>query len=150
MRTQCSREITEYNRMFGEASNIYARYAASHGISTTTMNILYSIYTREDICTQSQICKDWEMPRQTINSCLKGLEKDGIVTLTFCDGNRKSKHIRLTSQGEEMAGRIIAPLIQRENAAFQALEPEERQLYLQIIQKHTGLLQTMLLDRHED
>lgn len=145
MKPACSREMTEFNRTYKEAENIYARYAASHGVSTTTLCVLYSLYTSEMPCTQTQLVEDWGIPMQTVNSCLKALEKSGAVRLEFAEGSRKSKHIRLTGQGEELSNRVIAPMVQAENKAFGALAPEEQRQLLEITRKHNGLLQEYLL-----
>ena len=142
-----SKEMTELNRSYKETENIYASYAASHDVSTTTLCVLYSLYTAQMPCTQTQLVADWGIPMQTVNSCLKALEKSGIFLLEFAQGSRKRKYIRFTGQGEQMADRVVAPLVQGENSAFGALAPEEQQLLLQITRKHNALLQEYLLNQ---
>ena len=141
-----TREMAEVNRLYKEADSIYTKYAATHGISTTTLCVLYSVYTAEPPCTQAQLAEDWGIPMQTINSCLKSLEKSGIVRLEFREGSRKSKQICLTQQGEKMADIIVAPIICAENSAFEALTQDEQQLLLRITRKHNGLLRKFLLE----
>lgn len=138
--------MTEVNRLYKESDNIYAKYAASHGVSTTTLCVLYSLYTSEDPFTQTQLVEDWGVPMQTINSCLKALEKGGAVRLEFAEGNRKRKLIRFTEAGEQMAERIVAPIILAENTAFGALEPEEQRQLLDITRKHNALVRKFLLE----
>ena len=140
-----TKEMAEFNRLYKETENIYTRYAASQGISTTTLCVLYSLYLSEMPCTQTQLVEDWGIPMQTINSCLKSLEKSGIVRLEFAEGNRKSKCILLTSMGRENTERIIAPLVDAENHAMSAMEAEQRQQLMELTRKHTGLLQNCLL-----
>lgn len=147
MKSVCSRALADFNRSYKEAENIYAKYAALHGISSTALCVLYSLYTSESPCTQTQLVEDWGIPMQTINSCLKSLEKNGIVRLQFAEGNRKSKHVCLTVQGEETSNWIVAPLIHAENMAFGALTQEEQQQLLEITKKHNGLLQQLLLNQ---
>lgn len=139
-----TKEMVEFNRLYKETENIYARYAASHGISTTALCVLYSLSISESPCTQPQLVEDWGIPMQTINSCLKAMEKSGIVRLEFVEGNRKSKCILLTAEGKKMAGRIIAPLIEAENAALGALEAGQRRCLMELTRKHAGLLQEFL------
>lgn len=145
MKPVCSREMAEFNRSYKEAENIYAKYAASRGISTTTMCVLYSLYTARHPYTQTQLVEDWGIPMQTVNSCLKALEKKGILRLEFAAGSKKSKHICFTEQGEIMADQIVAPVILAENQALGALTPEERQQILSITGKHNALLREFLL-----
>lgn len=141
-----SAEMTEFNRLYKETDNIYTRYAASQGISTTTLCVLYSLYLSEAYCTQSQLVEDWGIPMQTVNSCLQAMKKSGIVRLEFREGNRKSKSILLTEQGAEMAQKIVAPLVEAENQALGALDPGERRKLLELTRKHCGLLRQYLLN----
>lgn len=146
MKEMCSPINAEFNRIIKETDSIYSKYAALHHISTTTMCVLYSISTAETPCTQTGLCEDWDIPRQTINSCLKVLQKEGIVQMMLGEGNRKNKYIQLTALGEKSANQVIAPLVHAENAALQALDPEELRLFMDISRKHNALLQKFLLD----
>jgi len=145
MNPTCSKEMTEVNRLYKETESIYAKYAASHDISTTTLCVLYSLYTAETPCTQTQLLEDWGIPLQTINSCLKALEKGGSVRMEFLEGSRKSKQIYLTEQGEKMANKIVSPMLRSENEAFASLTQDEQQSLLRITQKHNALLRKFLL-----
>ena len=144
-----TKEMAEFNRLYKETDNIYTRYAASQGVSTTTLCVLYSLYISETPCTQTQLVEDWGIPMQTVNSCLKAMEKSGTVRLEFAEGNRKSKCILLTPEGKEMAERIISPLVEAENHAMDALEAEQRQLLMEVTRKHVQLLQTFLFTDKE-
>lgn len=144
MRSVLTKEMVEFNRLYKETDNIYTRYAASQGISTTTLCVLYSLYISETPCTQTQLVEDWGIPMQTINSCLKSMEKSGTVRMEFAEGNRKSKCILLTCEGKEMAERIIAPLVEAENNAMDALEEGQRRLLMEVTRKHAHLLQSFL------
>ena len=148
MKPNCSREMAEVNRLYKETEGIYSRYAALHNVSTTTLCVLYSLYTADLPCTQSQLVEDWGIPMQTINSSLKALEKDGLVRLDYAEGSRKRKHIHFTESGAELAGRIVAPMVRAENEAFALLLPEEQQLLLNITRKHNGLLRELLLNQN--
>ena len=139
-----TKEMAEFNRLYKETENIYTRYAASQGISTTTLCVLYSLYLSEMPCTQTQLVEDWGIPMQTINSCLKSMEKSGIVRLEFAEGNRKSKCILLTAEGKEMSEQIIAPLVEAENQAMNSLEECERRQLMELTRKHGNLLQSFL------
>ena len=146
MNTVLTTQMKEFNRLYKEADNLYSRYAASHGISPTMLCILYSAYAEDAPCTQAQLVEDWGIPMQTINSCLKSMEKSGLVRLVFAEGSRKSKSILLTELGQSEAERIIAPLVQAENMALDALGAEAQQRLLSLTRQHTGLLRQYLFD----
>ena len=141
-----SKEMTEVNRLYKETDGIYTKYATSHGISITTLCVLYSLYTAQVPYTQTQLVEDWGIPMQTVNSCLKALEKSGAVRLMFLEGSRKSKQICLTEQGEKIAEKVVAPMIRAENEAFGGLTQEEQQSLLRITQKHNARLRKFLLE----
>ena len=139
-----TKEMAEFNRLYKETDNIYTRYAAAQGVSTTALCVLYSLYISETPCTQTQLVEDWGIPMQTVNSCLKAMKKSGTARLEFAEGNRKSKRILLTPEGKEMAERIVAPLVEAENHAMEALDAEQRRLLMEVTRNHAQLLQSFL------
>jgi len=117
-----SLEMTEFNRLYKETDHIYTRYGALKGVSPTALYVLYALYTSPAPCTQTRLAEEWGMPMQTVNSCLKALEKSGDVRLTFAPGSRKSKTVQLTPQGQKMADEVVAPLVEAENRALCAMD----------------------------
>ncbi len=147
MNSTHTKEMAEFNRLYKESDNTYSRYAATHGISPTMLCILYTIYTEDAPCTQTKLAENWGLPAQTINSCLKAMEKSGLVRLEFAEGNRKSKRILLTSKGTDRAECIVAPLIDAENRALEALGEAECQQLMALTKQHLGLLQELLFEQ---
>ena len=76
-------------------NDLYHNYAVSVELSDTALWILY-IALQGDGCTQSEICEMWSYPKQTVNTSLKNLERQGYITLLPLSGNRKSKQVTLT------------------------------------------------------
>ena len=144
MKTRYSKEMSEVNRLYRETDGIYSKYAAMCGVSTTALCLLYSLYCAEGVCTQTRLAEDWGLPVQTVNSCLKTMEKQGDIRLAFAAGSRKHKQIFLTKQGEALTERVVAPMIRAENAAFGSLSGEERRLLLTITKKHNALLRQLM------
>ncbi len=145
MKIACSEQLIAFNRIYRELDSIYGSYAASQGISPTTLWLLYSIYTYEGSYTQKELCDEWSYPPQTINSALKSMEKNGLVELVFASGNRKSKRIYLTSSGKELAAKLVVPLIQAENSSFNGLNKDEQGHLLATAEKHISLLKAEIL-----
>ncbi len=129
MKTKCIKVLSEYNYLNQKISHLYSKYASKHKISESTLNILYSLYVNDFNITQSDISKEWGLPLQTVNTCLKSLEKEGYLLLLKDD--RRRKNITLTIKGEQLMGEIIMPLIEIENQVFQTYtESEQEQLIL--------------------
>ena len=70
-------------------------------------------------------------PKQTINSALKKLERDGIVTLTK-EENSKSKRILLTDKGKKYCEETIDKIIEAEINALNAIEKEKLSIFLDV------------------
>ena len=101
-----------------ELDDIYHDYALRHNLSDAALWILYVVHGSDAGITQADICNGWFFSRQTINTALKGLTRQGIIQLDAVPGNRKSKHVTLTPQGQALALQIVVPLKQAENQVF--------------------------------
>ena len=86
------------------------------------------------------MCSLWHYPPQTINSALKNLEKQGIITFRPVPGNKKNKLVILTEKGHELTQKNIASLADAEQAAFSNMKEEERQALLVLSGKYIELL----------
>ena len=134
--------LAVFNQLYKKMDEIYHLYAKRMGISDTALWLLYSLYEEGTAYTQRELCSIWQLPPQTVNSALKGLERQGIIVLTPIPGNQKNKWIGLTEKGEEMTRQIIYPLILAEQRTFQGLSEEERKALLSLTKKYVGLLQS--------
>lgn len=144
MHSVLTADMLEFNRLYKETDNIYTRYAASKGISTTALCVLYSLYVSTDPYTQTMLVDDWGIPMQTINSCLKAMEKSGDTLLTYAEGSRKSKRILFTDQGRNTAEQIVAPLVEAEHEALNGLADHERRQMFELTKKYNRLLRASL------
>jgi len=131
-------QITLYNQLIKEMDDLYRVYAKNCNLSETAFWILYCIREREEEAfTQREICGYWFYTPQTVNSALKNMTEEGLITLRAEEGNRKSKRIYLTEKGKETAERIVVPLMNAERRALAALGEQETEVFLQTMKKHT-------------
>lgn len=124
------------NQLNKEMDEIYHSYAKDRDVSDSALWLMYSIYESSVPCTQKDLCAAWHYPPQTVNSILKGLEKNGYVTLETTPENHKNKLIFLTKQGRKLLKEVIAPLIHAEEQAFQYLTKEEQAFLLNLTRKY--------------
>ena len=75
-----------------------------------------------------------------MNSALKDLERRGFIDLQPVAGNRRNKLIMLTAEGERLVDKVITPLIQAEQRAFERMGEEDYQRFLTITRRHVTLL----------
>lgn len=144
--------ITDKYREYGamldqldkELDDIYHDYALRHSLSDAALWILYVVHGSDAGVTQADICSGWFFSRQTINAALKRLTQQGIIKLNAVPGNRKSKHVTLTPQGQALARQIVDPLKQAENQVIASFSDEENRLFVEIARRRCSLLREFL------
>lgn len=140
MYRELSKPVAAFNQAQKENDTSYRNYAKSAGLTDTAFWILYSITERETPYTQKELCTSWFFPVQTVNSALKDLCGRGILRLESVSGNRKNKSIALTAEGNALVGRVIMPLIEAEQRAFERMGKEEYNRFLEMTHRHVALL----------
>lgn len=121
--------ILAYNQLLKECDNIYHDAAVRAGLSDCAFWILYSLHDADHTITQSEIGDNASMPRQTVNSALKKLEKDGYLTLEKIDG-KMGKAIHLTDRGKEFVDAHIAPVAAAEERACASFPDGQKDAFL--------------------
>lgn len=107
-------------------NTVYEEYARQVGLSYTTLYILAHIESDEN-CTQSTICERTYIPRQTVNSVITNLYKEGYVILKEVPEDRRTKTICFTDKGKEYAENILKRLHDAEYGAMESLSKEDQE-----------------------
>ena len=134
----------QYTYLAGEINALYHEAAVKMGVSDSVQNILYVLCEKDGRCLQSEVSKLTGISRQTINSAIRNLEKDGIVYLE--QGKGRNTILRLTEKGEKFAKEKMYPLYEAENKIWNEWTPEEQQQYLILTQKYRDGLKKYLKD----
>lgn len=137
-------QLVRFNRIYREMDGIYHEYAKSLGLSDSAFWILYCISERGEPITQRALCNDWFFTPQTVNSALKDMEKKQIIRLGPVPGNKKSKWIHLTPDGERLVAEVILPLMQAECDGFSALSEEECAQMFSLTERYAAMLRTCI------
>lgn len=145
MNIDTKRQLTILNQCDSGVVELYHNYATAYGLSDTAFWLIYIIWFVGENCTQSEVCDMWFYKRQSINSALKRLEAQGYLTLESVHGNRKSKHIVLTSTGRELADRVVVPLVSAEIDVLEAFSNQERSTFVELTQRRVSLLRKNIL-----
>lgn len=141
MDMQSRKYISTYNQLLKACDTVYHNVAAAAGLSDCAFWILYSVQDADHVCTQSEICDDSSLPRQTVNSALKKLEKDGYLTLQRIGGS-VSKAIHLTETGNALVQKYMYPVMEAEQRACAAFSDEEKKQFLTTFQQFVERLST--------
>lgn len=133
MKSNSSKEMKRYNHLHGEIEAVYHDSSLKFGISDSVSKILYAICSVGDSFLLNDICRDTGLSKQTVNSALRKLERDGIVYLEEVDG--KSKKVCLTEKGKLLADNTAFRLIEIENAIFESWSDSDVQKYLELTER---------------
>lgn len=131
-----------YNYLSSEISAIYHETAVKLGLSDSALNILYAVCENKGRCPQSEVCRLTGVSRQTINSAIRKLERDGVIVLE--PGAGRNTIVCLTEAGERVVEEKIRPIIEAENAIYALWSEEERWEYLRLTQQYRDELKKRL------
>lgn len=125
-----------------EQNQLYRDVAASFGISESAFSILYVIYLAgEKGIAQRDICMQMCIGKQTVNSSIHKLEREGVVVLKSGPG-RRGLLAHLTPAGRKFAERTVAPMIEAELAALREFDDRELELSLLLGRRYTDALRS--------
>lgn len=129
-----------------EQNQLYRDVATSFGISESAFDILYAIYLAgESGISQRDICVQMCIGKQTVNSSIHKLEREGVVVLESGPG-RRGLLAHLTPVGLELAERTIVPMIEAELAALREFDDRELELALLLGRRYTDALRSHFAD----
>lgn len=103
----------------------YEMYARKHGLTAKELFVLDIIWFAPEGCLQSEICRRLSATKQTISAIIKKFLKQGYVTLTESETDRRNKIVRFTDAGREYVKNIIPPAAAAEIEAMGELSEEE-------------------------
>lgn len=125
-----------------EQNQLYRDVATSFGISESAFSILYAIFLAgEKGIAQRDICMQMCIGKQTVNSSIHKLEREGVVVLESGPG-RRGLLAHLTPAGLELAERTIVPMIEAELAALREFDDRELELSLLLGRRYTDALRS--------
>lgn len=128
--------INDLCRIYNAGDELYHRLAVYYGMSDSNLWVLYSLYLSEHACTPMELAKTWSLPKQTVHSALKALEKNGYICMQPSPDNKKNRLVLLTEAGKKLAERVTVPVIAAERRAFACLGEEEQQQLIYLMTKH--------------
>ena len=71
--------LEQMNRQFNECNALYHELAVHYGVSDTVFWLLYTLYNSSEPQTQNRLCMEWNLPKQTMNSAVASMVRQGPV-----------------------------------------------------------------------
>ena len=134
-----------YAYLSEEITSLYHEAAVKIGVSDTVLNILYVLLEKEGKCLQSDIFRLTGISRQTINSAIRKLERDGLTYLKQEEG--RNTMVCLTEKGRDFSIEKVLPLFQIEDKIWNEWTVDEQEKYILFTQKYRDSFKKYL---HED
>ena len=131
--------LLKFNTIFKENDDIYHRMADQFGLSDSAFWILYTLRESAIPITQKQLCESIYMSKQTINSALKSLERNGFITLAT-GKDRRRKFLVLTDSGQELTSQTVDRVIEQEQLAIASMGQESMEQFLSLFRTYTNAL----------
>ena len=140
METGTEKRYQEFISASKEVDDVYHMLALKFGLSDSAMWILCTMREANRELTQSEIAQEMSMSRQTVNSAIKNLEKQGYLRLEAVSGDRRNKILSFTEEGETFVKRTVDRVLSLEHQVFENLEVEEQEKITQILRKYTRFM----------
>lgn len=112
-------EMKELCACLCRQDELYAALARRQGLSYHTAMTLYAL-DQDQGCTQKQIAENWMIPKQTVNTVVKELERSGYVELR-AGRDQKEKLVFFTPAGKVFAAEGLRELYETEERAVKAM-----------------------------
>lgn len=135
MDTHISKDMKRLNYLITETDGVYHEAALKLGLSDSAMHILYAIcdYDAGGSCPLREVCRRTGISKQTINSAIRILERDGVLYLE--QTGIRTKNLCLTRKGKELAERTALIVIKAENDILNSWPREDVEKYLELTEK---------------
>ena len=109
--------------------SFYDEFAKQSNVSSALLWVLYALNDGNPH-TQIEISNDWELPKTTVNTVIKDIQKDGYVELVPIKGKRREMSIILTESGKAFADNVLSNLYKKEAEVFKSLSSEEQEIVM--------------------
>lgn len=127
--------MKRFNLLMSEIDSAYHQAAQRLGLSDSAMMILYTLCSGDGECMLSDITAC--VGKQTVNSALRKLEADGMVTAEQAGGRKKK--LRLTESGRALAENTVSCLIRIENEIFDEWSAEDKAAYIELTRQYLAM-----------
>lgn len=146
-------KFNQISRWDNEIDEYYHRIAVNIGISDTAFRILYAISETDEKLTQITLGERLCLPKQTINSAIIKLQKDGYIDLEQLKTARNIKSVSLTEKGQDFCKtekgqdfckKHIIPVLQMEERAYSVFTDDELQQFISLYEKQFHILKMVM------
>ena len=118
-----------FGRALYHVDSFYDEFAKQSNVSSALLWVLYALNDGKPH-TQIEISNDWELPKTTVNTVIKDIQKEGYVELVPIKGKRREMSIVLTESGKKFADDVLSELYKKEEKTYKSLTAEEQEIVM--------------------
>ena len=119
----------DFGKALYHVDSFYDEFAKQSNVSSSLLWVLYALNDGNSH-TQIEISNDWELPKTTVNTVIKDIQKEGYVELVPIKGKRREMSIVLTESGKTFADNVLSDLYRKEEEVFKLLSPKEQEIVM--------------------
>ena len=135
-----NQQLSMINQQYKSMDALYHKAAVTFGMSDSALWVFYSILTEEGDVTQQDLCNTWYFSKQTLNSTVSNLCKNGYLTLEPIPGTRNRKRLLLTKEGKDYVALNVCKLVEAEEKAIEKMSEEHLRQFTQLSNEFSTLL----------
>lgn len=130
MKDQAGKYLAELARQEKQFSSLYREVSGAFGMPECAFWVLYFVVSADKPLSQQELVGKMMFPKQTVNSAVSALVKNGYAKLDMLSGTRKRKEIILTDSGKTLAEQTVKALLRAELNAVRRFNSEKMECYL--------------------
>ena len=116
--------IVDFYSVWAQGTALYVKWASENNISYTELSVLYALITK-GITTQKEISEYYGLPKQTVNTVIKGLSERNYIELAVKKEDRREKKILFTEEGYKYANEKLESLFEIEKYISEIISNEQ-------------------------
>ena len=132
----------EFNQINGQIERSYHEAAVKMGLPDSAFWILYALVTNTPGIFQAELTFVTGISKTTVNSALKKMEREGLLTLS--PGSGRNIRVDLTPAGNQLAEKTVCKLVALENRIYESWSPEEQRMLIQLNRDYADKLAGMI------
>lgn len=144
------KRIEQVDILYNKIESLYHQIAIKQGLSDSAFMILRAILVLGEGITQTNIFQNICVNKQTINTAINNLYKNGIIY--FENGKGREIKIYLTDKGKDIINKKIIPIDEMEKEILNGFTKKEYDMFIDISNRYINKLEekVSLLDMDGD
>lgn len=140
MDSDVKKKLEANKRQVQELTGVYRSAISRLGNSENEFWVWYTLIAMDGEHSQQDICSRWLIPKQTVNTIVAHMVKNGLAFLEVEPGTRNRKIIRLTDKGRAYGEKMVRPVSDAENRAFNRLPESDRIAGMAALDRYISIL----------